>query len=412
MSTTTMEPKSSGDIEANSSSGIMSEKDPGIGGLPENPSISSAPVDVVPDGGLEAWMVVFGAWCTSFCSFGWINSIGVFQDYYEKNTLKQYSPSTTSWIVSLESFFLMAMTPIIGKLYDNYGTRWLVLGGSFLHVFGLMMASISTQYYQLLLSQGICSSIGASALFLPSFNCVSGYFSHRRATAFGILATGSSTGANLTIRSRIPSQPKSFTLTEFIRPFKELAFTGAAFGNFLFGFGVYIPITYIIVQATSDGMGQDLAQYLIPILNAASLFDRLSCGIVADRIGRFNMYTIACYTTALLILALWILAKGNAALIIFPILFGFASGAYASLGPAVVAQVSPIQDIGIRTGLFFAVSSVSALTSGPIAGAILDSSNGSFLGVKIFAGVLCIGGASLMLGGRFSKTGFKLMAKF
>lgn len=27
-----------------------------------------------PDGGTAAWIVVFGAWCTSFCSFGWLNS--------------------------------------------------------------------------------------------------------------------------------------------------------------------------------------------------------------------------------------------------------------------------------------------------------------------------------------------------
>jgi hypothetical protein len=28
-----------------------------------------------PDGGMIAWLVVLGAWCTSFCSFGWINSM-------------------------------------------------------------------------------------------------------------------------------------------------------------------------------------------------------------------------------------------------------------------------------------------------------------------------------------------------
>ena len=27
-----------------------------------------------PDGGLEAWLVIVGNWCASFCSFGWINS--------------------------------------------------------------------------------------------------------------------------------------------------------------------------------------------------------------------------------------------------------------------------------------------------------------------------------------------------
>lgn len=30
--------------------------------------------DAPPDGGLTAWLVVVGAWCTSFCSFGWVNS--------------------------------------------------------------------------------------------------------------------------------------------------------------------------------------------------------------------------------------------------------------------------------------------------------------------------------------------------
>lgn len=27
-----------------------------------------------PDGGAAAWLCVLGAWCTSVCSFGWINS--------------------------------------------------------------------------------------------------------------------------------------------------------------------------------------------------------------------------------------------------------------------------------------------------------------------------------------------------
>lgn len=38
---------------------------------PENPGSA---IDEIPDGGAAAWLVVFGTWCTSFCSFGWINS--------------------------------------------------------------------------------------------------------------------------------------------------------------------------------------------------------------------------------------------------------------------------------------------------------------------------------------------------
>lgn len=55
----------------------------------------------------------------------------------------------------------------VGLIYDRYGTRWLLLVGSFMHVFGIMMASISTKYYQILLAQGFCSGIGCAMLFNP-----------------------------------------------------------------------------------------------------------------------------------------------------------------------------------------------------------------------------------------------------
>lgn len=57
--------------------------------------------------------------------------------------------------------------PIVGALYDNYGPRWLLIGGSFLHVFGIMMASLGVEYYQILLAQGVCSGLGVSAIFQP-----------------------------------------------------------------------------------------------------------------------------------------------------------------------------------------------------------------------------------------------------
>ncbi len=66
--------------------------------------------------------------------------------------------------------------------------------GTFFHVFGLMMASISHTYYQFLLSQGVCSALGASMIFYPSMACVVTYFFRRRSLALGIAASGSSIG--------------------------------------------------------------------------------------------------------------------------------------------------------------------------------------------------------------------------
>lgn len=114
-----------------------------------------------------ALLTLLGSFCVMFCSFGWINCIGIFQDYYLTHQLQRYSESTVSWIVSFELFFMFLGGPIVGKLFDNFGPRHLLMIGTVLHVLGLMMASLSTEYYQFLLSQGVCSPIGASMLFFP-----------------------------------------------------------------------------------------------------------------------------------------------------------------------------------------------------------------------------------------------------
>ena len=61
----------------------------------------------------------------------------------------------------------------VGKIFDDYGPAILLAVGTFMHVFGLMMMSISKTYYQILLSQAVCSGIGASMVFFPAFTCVS-----------------------------------------------------------------------------------------------------------------------------------------------------------------------------------------------------------------------------------------------
>lgn len=147
-----------------------------------------------PDGGSEAWLVIVGGWCCLFVSFGWITSIGVFQDYYESNLLSNYSSSTVSWIPSLQACCMFIGAPVFGKIFDSFGPRWLLAAGSFFHVFGLMMASLSTQYYQLLLSQGVCSALGSGAIFYAANNSASTWFLRRRAFAMGILSSGSSLG--------------------------------------------------------------------------------------------------------------------------------------------------------------------------------------------------------------------------
>jgi hypothetical protein len=76
--------------------------------------------------------------------------------------------------------------------------------------------------------------------------------------------------ANLTVKSRTPPHPQPrTTLKAFVLPLTEKIYGLMAAGDFLFTFGLFIPINYLIVQGIAQGMSQNLAGYLIPILNGA-----------------------------------------------------------------------------------------------------------------------------------------------
>ncbi|KAH0848772.1 hypothetical protein AYO21_09868 [Fonsecaea monophora] len=398
-----------------------------------------------PDGGAQAWLTVAAASACFFVSWGWINCIGVFQDYYMRAELKQYSPSTVAWIPSLETFFMLATGPVAGFIFDNYGPTKLLIVGSFLHVFGLMMASLSKEYYQFLLSQGVCSAIGACCIFTPAVSCVSTWFFHKRGMAIGITAAGSSLGGVLfpiivsrmieetgfpwamrtcaflilglctfavfTLRSRFPPSRRPWSIMAFLRPLKEVPMILLTLATFFFYWGMFPVFSFVTAVANGRGMSLELAQYLVSILNAGSVFGRTLPGLLGDRVGRFNVMTVFCTLTAILILAVWIPATSNAGQLVFAPLFGFASGAAIGLTPALIAQVSPIREIGVRTGTVFAAGSIGALTGSPIGGALITRDHGGFLYLQLFGGCVCLVGCFFFLIARIYLVGTDLRKK-
>jgi len=44
-----------------------------------------------------------------------------------------------------------------GPLFDIFGPRWILISGTILAVFGVMMTSVCTKYYEFFLAQGIIS---------------------------------------------------------------------------------------------------------------------------------------------------------------------------------------------------------------------------------------------------------------
>ncbi|ROW01246.1 hypothetical protein VMCG_05894 [Cytospora schulzeri] len=389
-----------------------SEPSPSTNLVPESKEAPGLPKstpdpDVFPDGGFQAWLCIAGGWCTVFSSFGW----GL----------------------------------LSGKLSDSYGPRWPLLLGSFMHVFGLMMVSISTEYYQIFLAQCVCSGIGTSFLFYPTIAAAGSWFKRHRALAFGIMVSGSSMGGvilpimvshlietvgfgwsmritaflilgllifgNIAVRSRLPPNSTPFVLKEYLVPFLEVPYLLLALGSLFVYLGAFLPFNFIIVQAKAAGIPPYLTEYLVPITNAASIFGRIFPAHLGDVYGVFNVCIVFTLFSGIISLALWLPAESTGPIIAFAVLYGFSSGLTLAIIPALVASISDIRKLGFRVGTLYAFSSFGALFGSPIAGAIVTSQDGGYSGLRIFCGVMLITGGILIILSRIRLVGPGLLVK-
>ena len=101
----------------------------------------------------------------------------------------------------------------------------------------------------------------------------------------------------------------------------------------------------------------------------------------------------------------------NVPFILFAAFYGFSSGAFVSLAPALIAQISDIRQIGVRTGSMFAVVSLAALVGNPIGGALVSNEDGNYLHLQIFCGCMMFGGSCVFVAARASLKGLNLMRK-
>lgn len=131
-------------------------------------------------------------------------TFGVFQAYYEEVLLPDQPSSNVSWISTTSAFLLLAPGLVSGPLFDRGFYRSLLLCGSIFEVFGLLMLSLSTKYYQLMICQGILVGIGAGTVFIPSVAAAAACLPNpaTRARAMGLAACGSGVGTLSPTRER------------------------------------------------------------------------------------------------------------------------------------------------------------------------------------------------------------------
>ncbi|KAI1180072.1 major facilitator superfamily domain-containing protein [Nemania sp. FL0916] len=376
-----------------------------------------------PEGGLDAWLVVLGAWCAMIPSMGLLNTLAILQAWVSENQLAGLPESTVGWIFSTYGFFLYFTGAQTGPIFDAYPVRLLVIPGSIGIVASIFFLSVSKEFYQYLLSFGVLGGISASLLFNPSISAVGHWFFKRRALATGVACTAGGIGgvvfpliilyaaphigfawalrivgfvcaaagilASCLLRKRLPPNKKAGASVD-LKSLAEPRFAATALATFLVEFAVFIPYTYICSYAIHAGLDRSTAYLLNALLNAGAVPGRALPGYIADRFGTFNVMCATALACVATILALWSTAGGNrpAQVVSFAPLFGFWSGAAISLTPVCIGQVCRTEDYGKRSGTAFFVASFGVLVGIPIAGAILERDGGEYLGLIVFAGTL------------------------
>jgi MFS family permease len=337
----------------------------------------------------------------------------------------------------------MMVGVITGPLFDAGYFRALISFAAFLLPFGLMMTSLATKYWHLVLSQGVCIGLAAGCLFVPSVAILPQYFRRKRGLANGLAASGSSIGGVVypimfdqlqnkvgfawatralgfvsfgticfsvsIMRSRF--KPKEKRKLYQLSAFKEPAFMLFAFAMFMGFLGFYNFLFYVQSYAIDTGIvDPKLGFYLLSMLNAASSFGRIAPNFLADHLGPLNMLTPAVTITAILAFV-WIRVHTVPGIIILAVLYGFFSGGFVSLPPVVMASMTPdVRNLGTRMGMVFAITSIGLLIGTPIGGAILSRTN-EYVGVQLFTACCLITSAGLMTCVRLLRSGLKLQVR-
>jgi MFS family permease len=305
----------------------------------EKPAPPPGPPGMIPppNGGTRAWLQVFGAFGVFFNTWGLLNTFGVFQTYYETGELFVEDSSNISWVGSIQAFLVLVGGLVSGPLYDRGFLRHLVVVGAFLVVFGHMMLSLATQYWQVVLAQGFCIGLGAGLMFTPSVTVLQSYFSTKIGLASGIAAAGSSLGGIICpiVLYRLVGDigfawsvrvigficlatliPPILFLRQRVKPprvratFDTTAFTDGGWLLFTFGcllgfVGLYVMFFYLSYYGLATGTTDaSMAFYIVPILNASSMFGRTLPNWLSDKTGPFNVLIPGAFICGVLVLCM------------------------------------------------------------------------------------------------------------
>ncbi|KAF8653629.1 hypothetical protein AX16_003781 [Volvariella volvacea WC 439] len=353
-----------------------------------------------PEGGLWGWLTLFGATLSQYCTLGYTSAFGVYQDYYVREYLSNYTPRDIGWIGGVQVLFIFSSGIVTGRAFDRGYFHHMIIASTILHAVALFTLSVThqNQYYQVFLSQGVCLGISSGLAYVPTLAIVSHYFQRQGPLAMGIVAAGTALGAvlhpimlnnlfqgslgfhngvrvsgalnvfllivaSLTMRTRLPPKKQGSVL-----PIKEFLtdppYLLLVFGSIFIFFGLFYPIFYLQLNAITHGVDRNFAFYSLPILNAASVLGRIIPPLLVPKLGVFNLFAFFIFVSGIVTCTMSVVhdVSGTALFAIFYGFFGCCYWAHATGNGS---------ELGARIGINFGFCGIIGLFATPISGELL-----------------------------------------
>ncbi|KAF7344055.1 Monocarboxylate permease [Mycena venus] len=379
------------------------------------PCLPAEALDDYPDGGFRAWLVLFGAFCISFSSWGYINSWGVSLPgvlpandiarlFVVRNACLLLSLSnlflltrTSAWIGSLQHSIIFLPGLIVGRLFDIGLFRIPCATGSLLIVLATFLVPLCRTLTHFLLCQGLAIGLGCGLVFPPTMAVVCHWWKRRRGFALGVMTCGAALSgtiipivvrqllevvgfawtlriigfililtlgvANMCVARRLPPIKPAGRIFNW-SVFRNSAFSVYCAAHFVLSFGSFIVLIYISSSAISAGISRNFAFYLVAIINASASPGRVLCGLLGDRFGAMNVIIATSVFVAALTM-IWPHCRSVASITLLSVFYGIINASYTALSQVPSAAMGGPEDIGLRIGIVNTFIGIGTLCGPP-----------------------------------------------
>ncbi|PVU92902.1 hypothetical protein BB561_003546 [Smittium simulii] len=376
-----------------------------------------------PDQGYS-WVILVAGLLNFVISFGSFNAFGVFQTYYLLTVFKDVPADIVSWISTVTIFMTLSTGIFSGPIARVFGIRNSCLIATAIGFFGLILSSLFTEVWHLVITQGIMFGFASSILVNLSLTAQILWFEKHKGLALSIISSGGGIGSiilvpivtstveNLDIRwsfrilsiiylilsgtgsyllkPRIPYVP-SKKIIDF-KLLKDPFVLYCSLIGFTMNWGYSTVLLYFPASIEALGKTKSFATYFIMLYAATSIIGRILSGYLADKIGSLKIL-IFCHTIiSISFFTLWYHRYDFAYYVVFYVLFGFFGVNYFSLCPNIVGRHFPIETVTLINAIIFLVNGVSNLICIPILGKVFQA-----VGKRTnFDAVILIGGSSFI----------------